>query len=814
MSDEIKQFIEESGRGTIQNLCILKNKLDLPGGRRGTAWLCAVHGTLWIAAMSEGIGRAIEAPVEQLNFTKNFWGSALRVGERTFPIPLGSNIRDVVAAALLYDDQPFPIDEHLEGEWISTPSVAEKYWLEKNLVGGEQLIAFLETATKSDFPTKIAGSGTLEYKLLMTDQRCGLLGLSELGESTFLPLTRQQLQINKGFGRAQINCGPQEWLATLTNPDKFEQVSDLIPLESFDRIRSAAMRLKRSRSPFQAKRLFGALQNSADPLDRFISAWMYEGEDLSDILAQLMQEESNAKRLQDWVTEADLSTQEINIILKRCFLLSITPQEARWSLGLHELKMEKLKTPSPEEELEFIEHLFFTGHNVEDRLQRLLEHLPNEEWQFAIPKHVLNITNEQAARSITLRANILLGRVHAQDPNRHPDILRRLARCEPLSLKRAREMQASSNEKVAQYGREIIHLLEAGELTPKPESSLQNVRPLQKEDLEIIRHPITRSSGVLNGLQTWLADIEAPDYGLLQAYCEQITIQNYPKLYEEVQSLCKILNMPSPPVYISWGKRSTGLRSHEEPEPFLLIGGEHLSSDSGYSLTPSELRSLLAMELTHLKLKHSRVTSDELWRGVISKGAFILGTTASLLPLIKHVPSTWLSKIQAYDIAKTIVPNRWLQKIYEADSAEQLPKLVNQNIGKLTDEVGGIVDNANTALDKASSFIPNPKAENINVDPQDILFAHRAMQFSADRAAVLCTQNPIATIHSIFLSNPILHPHLASVKEKGLLAFLLESSPQEDLAKQDLMIRSAAIIAFYLSDEYQQLCKEIQLTSK
>ena len=86
MSDEIKQFIEESGRGSVQNLWQLKNKLDLPGGRRGTAWLCAAEGALWVSALSEGIGRAVEAPISELSFAKNFWGSALRVGENTFVV--------------------------------------------------------------------------------------------------------------------------------------------------------------------------------------------------------------------------------------------------------------------------------------------------------------------------------------------------------------------------------------------------------------------------------------------------------------------------------------------------------------------------------------------------------------------------------------------------------------------------------------------------------------------------------------------------------------------------------------------------------
>ena len=183
------------------------------------------------------------------------------------------------------------------------------------------------------------------------------------------------------------------------------------------------------------------------------------------------------------------------------------------------------------------------------------------------------------------------------------------------------------------------------------------------------------------------------------------------------------------------------------------------------------------------------------------------------MPLLKHIPSTWLSQIKAYDIAKTIVPNAWLQKIYDVDNASQLPDLIQQNIGKLTDEIGGVAGTANDAIDKASRLIPGEKDDNININPQDILFAHRAMQFSADRAAILCTQDLPATVYSIFLSNPVLHPYLPVVKEKGLLPFFKQESSDADLiAKQNLMMRCAAVIAFYLSDEYQQLVQEIRPT--
>ena len=228
MSDEIHQFLIDSDRGTLQASLPLKNKLDLPGGRRGTAHLCAVEGKLWIVACSDGLGRAHQLPLSEVSIIKNFWGTALRFHEQTYSLPtLSGHAEEVFAHALLFHADPIDIEDQLHGEWVCNLNAIQKLWFQSHLEESEELIAVLETGTSADFTPSIEGSSLSTYLFVLSDRRCGLLGLSSHGESKFFPLIRQTLHITRGFGRAVIHCGPQEWLATFSNADLFESNQSL-----------------------------------------------------------------------------------------------------------------------------------------------------------------------------------------------------------------------------------------------------------------------------------------------------------------------------------------------------------------------------------------------------------------------------------------------------------------------------------------------------------------------------------------------------------------------------------------------------------
>ena len=149
----VRDFLQESGRGIVHHMAELRTKLELPGGRRGIAWLCAIEDRLYIAARSEDLGKAIAIQDERITISKNFWGAVLKVGEQPYPIPLTglSAVKEVIAAARLYSQlQIERTDSYFQGPYLSVPSFQEKRWLLANLKENELLIALLQTATSAE----------------------------------------------------------------------------------------------------------------------------------------------------------------------------------------------------------------------------------------------------------------------------------------------------------------------------------------------------------------------------------------------------------------------------------------------------------------------------------------------------------------------------------------------------------------------------------------------------------------------------------------------------------------------------------------
>jgi hypothetical protein len=91
------------------------------------------------------------------------------------------------------------------------------------------------------------------------------------------------------------------------------------------------------------------------------------------------------------------------------------------------------------------------------------------------------------------------------------------------------------------------------------------------------------------------------------------------------------------------------------------------------------------------------------------------------------------------------------------------------------------------------------------VDEGNLLGAFRAMQLTADRAALVLCGDPRAAVRAMFLSSGRLQPELDAARRHGLRAFLSRTDDSGEPMFQDLAIRIAALISFYLSGEYRGL---------
>ena len=770
MSEKLRQFLIESGRGEPQSLSPFKNKLDLPGGRHGTAWLCSINGTLFIAAIQEGIGRAIEVPLSEIRILNNFWGSAIQIGETTFSLPFGSKAQETIASALLYNANSISIEDQLMGAWTCELSYAQRLWIEANFEEEEQLIAAIETATEADFTPKLTGDEPKEYLFLISDRRCGLLGMSEYGEGHFFPLAKQELQVDRGFGRSDIRCGPLEWKAIISNSNQYEAIALLPSLERFPRIRHAALQL--NEFPFQQKRLFGLLKYAPDPINRFIGIWMHEGSNIIPILEEMMTDHDHSQAICEWFSESALSEKDRNIIVEKALSISDTPQKARWALPIHQYNLENTKEPTNAQELAYIEHLLFTGNDARTELKELIKKLPNEEWSISLPMHFAAIQEDTPLNSLTFRAYSLLEK-YTPEEGKH-EVQTQLLRHSPLSLSIAQKLSSSQEPKSALLGRNVLNIIQ-GSNEQSQLSSPISLPLLSQEEQERLQHPISKTGGMFDGMTEWIAETDSPDFGILQKYCAQVSQEEHPFITESVQNICSMLNMPVPPIYVSWGEHNIGIRSHESPSPFIIIGGEHLKKDSSHTLSLGERTAILAMELTHIKNKSSRITSNEVWQGLLQKGGVALEGAFTLLPMLKQLPTSWMQRVNTYNTIRSAIPTLWFEKLY---NRSPIPNLLPTEAPK----------------------------EGLSIDPSTVLLAYRALQLNADRMALIATGSLHDTIASFFIGFPTLLPFKDSLKTKGLQQLYKSNLPDSMRGIQEnITLRAASLISFYLSEEYQSL---------
>ena len=132
---------------------------------------------------------------------------------------------------------------------------------------------------------------------------------------------------------------------------------------------------------------------------------------------------------------------------------------------------------------------------------------------------------------------------------------------------------------------------------------------------------------------------------------------------------------------------------------------------------------------------------------MINKGGIVLESTLQLLPMLKTIPQTWLSKVDALNTLKGIIPSNWLSTLY-----------------------------ARTPLHPITE---RERTEHLSIDPTAILLTHHALLFNADRVTLLATNDLQATIQGFFLPHTALYEHKNTLREKGLLHFCNLPLPQE-----------------------------------
>ncbi|HWN67210.1 MAG TPA: hypothetical protein VNM90_06195, partial [Haliangium sp.] len=482
--------------------------------------------------------------------------------------------------------------------------------------------------------------------------------------------------------------------------------------------------------------------------------------------------------LADWATAWGISDELCLTLLERLLAGDDAESAAGWALPFHRRLHARLLAGAgdaleqAEIDLAFAEHLHLCG--AHDEMTRLLAvrlaALPAPELGDLVPPAHAQAALPEGGYTARARMCMLLASVRARDPAP----LLTLAMLEPLVPAHAARLATAATGELSAAAREAHAVLLPGGLEVQAEPALPAVRALPARVIdEVIQHPSTRRSGVLAGVESLLARMERPDRAVLTSYCERLDSGQHMAALAALRDAAMALGVPGIDGYLSRGDKSIGARAYEGRPPFLLLGVRHLERGSDLAMGPAELRFLIGAEVAHLRFGHTRLTSEDVWTGAWQTGRAGLDLLFVTLPALRGI--------------------HLVDRIQDLLDLYRIPvvgKVLERGVGRVLDKRRGRLEGSPEAVHIAPAY-------------EDLLAAHRAMQLTADRAGLLFAGDLRSAIRAIFRSRAEYRAELPIAEHYGLGEALTRSDHRGEILFQDLAIRIAALIAFFLSPEHR-----------
>ncbi|PRQ05218.1 hypothetical protein [Enhygromyxa salina] len=733
------------------------------------------------------------------------------------------------------------------GPFVDEMSPVERIWLLRWLDPDERLLVWKLSDERHRFDSPVLGAVEREQALVITERRQSLVAISPAGDPWSVTLPEAPLEIiSSTMGRSVARSGEHQLRLSLGDGRSFEELAMLPGRRGVARLRGLARALWRHGRGGQAiTRAAAILEELApnDPFARLTRALLIDPRDRDDDasgrserppgdppVAALVPTTTQVGGLSDPVFEAlrelvehaDGGTAELGLALVDWWrdwelgpelgevlvehLCELGRAGLELGLPLHEelrpiLQAQLDDDPTDAALLDFVlaEHLLALGR-ANQALELLTERrrlLPSEQLQDLLPP-----SPARGGQRIRIELYELAAAAHAQLGDEHGVALSELARLQPLVLERVDQLidnlrvrgadrtePRTTDYPLLARAERVRELLDDHGFAPKlalaagpADSGLDasvhtdagaelgdtleryRVRSLDAEQLELLRHPAARVDGVLGRLQGALAKVAVPDCSVLKSYCERANLARNAALARALTDATVALGLGGVEVFVSRGDKSVGLRAYEGGTSFLLVGGDHLNPNSDAFLDEAALRFAVGAELAHLRYSHTRVTGHEVWAGTVGLGLTGLGMLIVAAPILKGLKAParhLLDKVGAPAIT------RWRQKLEGRD------------------------------------------AHTLASDNSQVIAAHRVMQLSADRAGLVLCGDPRAAIRAMFTVHPAYLALWPLVGSHGLRTTVTRELRADDERErkrlEDLAVRVAALLSFYLSDDYALL---------
>lgn len=815
-----------ASRGALLEEITLSGRVSFEDGRSSSATLCRTRAGLWLVldaiAGDEGVVDLL-ASDRTVRYVRNLLGDRLHVDDWRLGVPLGRGEQALRAIARVRVARSLGAGadgrgdahslrergelDHPDGPWswegpfIDAIDAAARTWLLRWLDPDERLLAYATTEEPRAFEDSLLADASGTWRLVLTERRQVWLAMSPVGDLWVagLPDGEALTLVRATVGRSQVRGGEHVARLALGDESRFAAIAQVPARSGGDRLRELARAHwvhggseAASDGGMRARAILRAVA-SDDPLAALTLALVVDPvldpdaigpftEPVLDVLRELASVDDPAlgRRLLEWWQGWSVSAALGEVVVEH--LCEMGRGGLQLALPLHEHLRTVLLAELDGDDLlgaavlDFVlaEHLLELGMGARalEVLDARREALPSEELQDLLPP-----TPERGGQQVRIELSELVARAHAQLGDRPVAALADLARLQPLVDERldtmiaALETSNGDSRGLLARAKIVRGLLDVGGFSldhPRPDDGdagrdRARARALERDHLELLRHPAAREDGVLGKLQGALAKVAVPDCSQLKSYCERANLAKATALARAIADASVMLGLGGVEPFVSRGDKSVGLRAYEGSTSFMLIGGDHLDPDSHAFLDEPALRFAVTAELTHLRFKHSRVTGDEVWSGTLDLGLTGLGMLIAAAPILKGLKAP----------AK-----------------------------HLLDKVGA------PAIDRWRKKLAKRESHTLASDNSQLIAAHRVMQLSADRAGLVACGDPSAAIRAMFAVQPGLASQWPLVVSHGLRASLTRETSDDARAKErleDLAVRVAALLSFFLSDDYAEL---------
>jgi uncharacterized protein YfeS len=414
----------------------------------------------------------------------------------------------------------------------------------------------------------------------------------------------------------------------------------------------------------------------------------------------------------------------------------------------------------------------------------IYESLPDDSIADLLPTNTTNLLEGEGGQQLKITILEAILNIQKQLNEDVSETVHKLAELQPLF--RARINALVLHEKHQQKAKKIQEILLAKDLVTCNKEVTNDYQRLEKKAVlkEVVPSCFQNAKGFFDSLNNFIAALNPPDYESVISFSDRLNSDNHPEIIDRITAICFALQITVPECYIGRGRYSTSVIGVEGKPSFLMIGIDFLDPKNLRFLEVNALTFLVAIELAHIYFEHSKITSTDVWRGAADKGFTVVSMLLTVLPFVGNIG--------------TIFGN--------IANVEKYGKIINR-----VEQVANVAEKGQGIIEVSEKFNLNPFSSGKSQanDSQNLLITSRLMEIVADKVALLFCNDLKAAVKGLLVSRHTFEQDHHIISQYGVEAFLARTNKNGEFVHQELIIRLKSMCAFYLSDTFETLKKQL-----